>query len=170
MIDLNKLTEWLTQKITLWTGSIYGFTTACLLIILWACFGPFTDWSDTWQLWINTGTTLITFLMVFLIQRSQNKELLAIHIKLNELIHAVREANNAVIKVEQKPESEVQKIYNEVYNNNMSEQVIATELLTTESKASAERAKAEKSAADDKQAFAKLLEEAKANDKNRKDN
>lgn len=67
-------------------GSSYAFISALTIVILWAICGPFFDFSETWQLVINTGTTIITFLMVFLIQKSQNKDSLAIQLKLNELV------------------------------------------------------------------------------------
>jgi low affinity Fe/Cu permease len=84
---------------------------AMLTIIVWGITGPIFRWSDTWQLVINTSTTIITFLMVFLIQRGQNKEVLALHIKLNELIRASAEAHNALINVEKLPEAIVKKLH-----------------------------------------------------------
>lgn len=83
---LTQLAEQFSGAITRWTGSTIAFVLACLVIVVWGVTGPLFDYSDTWQLAINTGTTIVTFLMVFLIQRSQNKDSLAIQLKLNELV------------------------------------------------------------------------------------
>jgi low affinity Fe/Cu permease len=93
--------------VTHWTGSTVGFILALLVIVVWAATGPIFHWSDTWQLVINTGTTIITFLMVFLIQRSQNKDSLAIQLKLNELVAAMEGASNRLISVEDLSEQEL---------------------------------------------------------------
>jgi low affinity Fe/Cu permease len=77
------------------------------LVLLWAASGPFFHFSDTWQLVINTGTTIVTFLMVFLIQNSQNREGDALHAKLDELIRAVNEAQNSFIGLERRSEKEI---------------------------------------------------------------
>ena len=81
---------------------------ALLVILVWAVTGPMLGYSDTWQLVINTGTTIVTFLMVFLIQRSQNKDAHAVHLKLNELVAAVHGASNRLINVEDLSEHEVE--------------------------------------------------------------
>lgn len=78
------------------------------LIIIWALLGPIFNYSDTWQLFINTGTTIITFLMVFIIQQSQNKDTVAIHLKLNELIASQKNASNRLIDVEDLTEEELE--------------------------------------------------------------
>lgn len=88
-------------------GSSSAFMVAVLLILVWLITGPIFDYSDTWQLVINTGTTIITFLMVFLIQRSQNKESIAIHLKLNELVAAHSKASNRLVSVEDLTEEEL---------------------------------------------------------------
>jgi low affinity Fe/Cu permease len=102
-----RLANWTTQ----WTGSTVGFTTAVMLIVVWLLTGPACGFSDTWQLVINTSTTIITFLMLFLVQRSQNKELLALHIKLNELIKALPAARDALANVENLPEKTVKELH-----------------------------------------------------------
>jgi low affinity Fe/Cu permease len=79
-------------------------------VVVWAITGPLFHWSDTWQLVINTGTTIVTFLMVFLVQRTQNRDGLAIQIKLNELVAAVQGASNRLIDVEDLSEQELQTI------------------------------------------------------------
>jgi low affinity Fe/Cu permease len=81
-------------------GSRWAFIAAIVVILLWGVTGPIFHFSDTWQLVINTGTTIVTFLMVFLIQNTQNRDARAIHLKLNELIHAVDKAKNRMIDVE----------------------------------------------------------------------
>jgi low affinity Fe/Cu permease len=91
---------------TKWTGSSAAFVLAVGVVIVWLITGPLFGYSDTWQLVINTGTTIITFLMVFLIQRSQNKESLALQLKLNELVAAVTGASNRLINVEDLSEDE----------------------------------------------------------------
>ena len=89
------------------TGSTGAFIIACCIIIVWAAVGPVFHFSDTWQLVINTGTSLVTFLMVFLIQKSQNKDSLAIQVKLNELVAANALASNRIISVEDLTEEEL---------------------------------------------------------------
>lgn len=102
--------SWLEQasgKVTAWAGSSIAFAVAFGVIILWAVTGPLFNYSDTWQLVINTSTTIITFLMVFLIQRSQNKDSHAVHLKLNELVAAIEGASNRLISAEDLSEEEV---------------------------------------------------------------
>jgi len=95
-----KLFDRFSSRVTKATGSPAAFMIAFLVIIVWAISGPIFKFSDTWQLVINTGTTIITFLMVFIIQQSQNKDTIAIHLKLNELIASVETASNRMIDVE----------------------------------------------------------------------
>ena len=85
---------------TRFTGTVPAFTIALATVVVWAVSGPVFGFSDTWQLVINTGTTVVTFLMVFLIQQTQNKDGLAIQLKLNELVAAVDGASNRLISVE----------------------------------------------------------------------
>jgi len=89
-----------SSKVTKVTGKPVAFILACAIIIVWAVTGPIFKFSDTWQLVINTGTTIITFLMVFVIQQSQNKDTIALQIKLNELIASSQNASNRLIDVE----------------------------------------------------------------------
>ena len=97
---LSQFFDRFSSKITKATGKPVAFIMACVIIILWAITGPIFQFSDTWQLVINTGTTIITFLMVFVIQQSQNKDTIALQIKLNELIASSRDASNRLIDVE----------------------------------------------------------------------
>ncbi|PYR93103.1 MAG: low affinity iron permease family protein [Acidobacteria bacterium] len=99
--------EHFSSTVTRWTGSSTAFGIACAIIVAWAALGPAFRFSDTWQLVINTGTTIVTFLMVFLIQRSQNKDSLALQLKLNELVAAVEGASNRLIDVEDLSEEEL---------------------------------------------------------------
>jgi len=91
-------------------GSRWSFVAAIGVIVAWGITGPFFHYSDTWQLVINTGTTIVTFLMVFLIQNTQNRDARAIHLKLNELIHAVDKAKNQMIDVEKLSELELEDL------------------------------------------------------------
>ena len=104
---LNVALERFSHHATAWTGSTWAFSIAVAIIIVWAVTGPVFGFSDTWQLVINTGTTIVTFLMVFLIQRTQNKDSRAIHLKLNELIAALHGASNRLIGAEDLTEDEV---------------------------------------------------------------
>src|SRR4249919_2391928 len=90
----------MATKVTKASGKPAAFIIACLLIIVWGVTGPIFHFSDTWQLVINTGTTIITFLMVFIIQQTQNKDTTAIQLKLNELIAATATASNRLVDVE----------------------------------------------------------------------
>jgi len=105
-----KLAAWITRV----AGSTPAFIFALLLVLIWGATGPIFHYSETWQLVINTGTTIITFLMVFLIQKTQNKDSLAIQLKLNELIAAHEFASNRLVNVEGMTEEElkvIQKYY-----------------------------------------------------------
>ena len=103
--------EALSTAVTKWTGSTTAFALAAGVIVVWLISGPLFGFSDTWQLVINTGTTIVTFLMVFLIQRSQNKDSLAIHLKLNELVAAMQGASNRLIDVESLSEKELATLH-----------------------------------------------------------
>jgi low affinity Fe/Cu permease len=81
-------------------GSKWAFTSATVLIVLWALLGPYFHYSDAWQLVVNTATTIVTFLIVFLIQNTQNRDARAIHLKLDEIIHAIKGARNEMINIE----------------------------------------------------------------------
>jgi low affinity Fe/Cu permease len=102
--------ETFSEAVTRWAGGTGAFITALGIIVVWGALGPLFDFSDTWQLVINTGTTIVTFLMVFLIQRSQNKDAVAIHLKLNELVAAMHGASNRLIDVEALTEAELEAL------------------------------------------------------------
>lgn len=107
---VKSLMEVVAAKVTQGAGSSGALFLATLTIVVWLVSGPFFNFSDTWQLVINTGTTIVTFLMVFLIQRTQNKESHATNLKLNELIAALHGASNKLICVEDLPEAELAQL------------------------------------------------------------
>ncbi|MDX6694447.1 MAG: hypothetical protein QOF02_2050 [Blastocatellia bacterium] len=108
---ISGMLERFSLKITTWAGSSWAFIIAFAIIIVWGVTGPIFKFSDTWQLVINTGTTIVTFLMVFLIQRAQNKDALAIHLKLNEIVASLDGASNRLIDVEDLTESEIKVLH-----------------------------------------------------------
>jgi low affinity Fe/Cu permease len=97
----------IAAKVSEATGSFWAFSIAALVIVAWAVSGPVFHFSDTWQLVINTGTTIVTFLMVFVIQHAQNRDTRAMHLKLNELIAALEGASNRLIDVEDLADEEL---------------------------------------------------------------
>ena len=103
--------ETLASSATKATGSTPAFLIAFAIVLIWAAAGPVFHYSETWQMVINTGTTIITFLMVFLIQKAQNKESLAIQLKLNELVAAHEFASNRLVDVENMTEDELKVIH-----------------------------------------------------------
>jgi low affinity Fe/Cu permease len=94
-------------------GSPWAFAASVLTVLIWAALGPAHDYSDTWQLVINTGTTIVTFLMVFLIQNTQNRDARAIHLKLDELIRASTKARNQLIDLENMSNQELDELHAE---------------------------------------------------------
>ena len=110
----SKISEFLekfSHQATKATGTSLAFVLAALVIVVWAITGPLFNYSNTWQLVINTGTTIVTFLMVFLIQRAQNKDALALHLKLNEIVAALEGASNRLIDVEDLSEPEIDALH-----------------------------------------------------------
>ncbi len=105
---MKKLFDKFSSRVTAATGSSTAFIGAFLVIIIWGVTGPFFNFSDTWQLVINTSTTIITFLMVFVIQQSQNKDTKALHLKLNELIACNKLASNRLIDIEDLTADEIE--------------------------------------------------------------
>jgi low affinity Fe/Cu permease len=101
------------QKTALWTGHPFAFLLAVTVIVVWVVTGPMFNYSDTWQLVINTGTTIVTFLMVFLIQNTQNRDTLAIQLKLSELVLAMKEADNEFASIEDLTDEELQELHEE---------------------------------------------------------
>lgn len=108
--QVNPGNDWFGHLATIaswWLGSKWGFAGAAIVIFVWAGSGPFFRYSDTWQLVINTGTTIVTFLMVFLIQNTQNRDARAINLKLDELIRAVDHAWDSMINIEKLSDAEL---------------------------------------------------------------
>jgi low affinity Fe/Cu permease len=103
----SRFATWVTSK----TGSTPAFLVALGIVAVWGLTGPLFHYSDTWQLVINTGTTIVTFLMVFLIQRAQNKDALAVQLKLNEIVAAMDGASNRLISVEDLDEHELDVLH-----------------------------------------------------------
>lgn len=110
--DRSGLLERFSHHATMVSGTSYAFLVALSAIVIWAATGPLFGFSNTWQLVINTGTTIVTFLMVFLIQRAQNKDAVAIHLKLNEIVAAMEGASNRLIDVEDLSEAEIAVLRN----------------------------------------------------------
>lgn len=120
-----KFFETLASKVTKASGSNGAIIIAFCIVLFWALTGPFFHYSETWQLVINTGTTIITFLMVFLIQKAQNKDSLAVHLKLNELIKSHKESSNRLIDVENLNEDQILIIQKRYENlNKMNQQAL----------------------------------------------
>jgi low affinity Fe/Cu permease len=103
--------EKFARRATQWTGRPWAFGVALAIVVAWLATGPVFHFSDTWQLVINTGTTIVTFLMVFLIQQTQNKDTKAIELKLNELVAAVAGASNRLIGIEDLSEKELDTLH-----------------------------------------------------------
>jgi len=110
-VGLTERFENFSQRVTHAVGRPWAFLIAMLVIIVWAVTGPLFDFGDTWQLVINTGTTIITFLMVFLIQQTQNKDSKAMELKLNELVAATKGASNRLIDVEALTEDDLDVLH-----------------------------------------------------------
>jgi low affinity Fe/Cu permease len=99
-----------SARVSQFAGHYVVFIAALAVILIWALTGPLFGFSDTWQLVINTGTTIITFLMVFLIQNTQNRDALATHLKLDEIIRALEEANNEIISAEDESDERLKQL------------------------------------------------------------
>ena len=113
------------QKTALWTGHPFAFLLAVTVVAVWVVTGPMFNYSDTWQLVINTGTTIVTFLMVFLIQNTQNRDTMAIQLKLSELVLAMKEADNQFASIEDLTDEELQELHAECHER---AKVVATHL------------------------------------------
>jgi low affinity Fe/Cu permease len=101
------------QATAAWSGHAIAFSLALAIVIAWIVTGPIFNYSDTWQLVINTGTTIVTFLMVFLIQNTQNRDMMAVQLKLSELVLAMKEAENRFISIEDLSDEDLKKLHEE---------------------------------------------------------
>jgi low affinity Fe/Cu permease len=110
---MEKLFRTLATRASWTAGQPVTFLVAISIVIIWAVSGPLFNFSNTWQLFINTGTTVVTFLMVFLIQNTQNRDSMAVHIKLDELIKAIRGARNTMVNIEELSDQELEALQNE---------------------------------------------------------
>ena len=110
---MNELFRKLAHTASAAAGAPWAFITAASLILVWAATGPLFGFSDTWQLVINTSTTILTFLMVFLIQNTQNRDAKAMHLKLDELIRSIQGARNALVNLEDLSDAELAKLHQE---------------------------------------------------------
>ena len=109
-LGINIVFDRFARSVTGWAGSPAAFGLAFLVVVVWAATGPIFHYSETWQLVINTGTTIITFLMVFVIQQSQNKDSVALHLKLNELLASQKGASNSLVDIEKLDEGQLEKV------------------------------------------------------------
>ena len=107
---MHELFRTFSQRTSGLTGSPVGFGLAVAVIVVWAVTGPLFGYSDSWQLVINTGTTIVTFLMVFLIQNTQNRDTRAVHLKLDELLRAVQDARNSMLDLENLTDEELDRL------------------------------------------------------------
>src|SRR5438552_6204750 len=107
---MNELFRHFAQRISQLVGSSWAFILAVVIILVWAVTGPVFHFSDTWQLVINTGTTIVTFLIVFLIQNTQNRDARALHLKLDEVIRAIQGAHNEMIDIEKLSDAELEEL------------------------------------------------------------
>jgi len=110
-------TSWFSQlaaKTSAWTGKPVAFLCAVALIVIWGVTGPIFGYSDTWQLVVNTGTTIVTFLMVFLIQNTQNRDTLALQVKLSELILSLQNADDKLAFIEDTAETDLEEIHDDL--------------------------------------------------------
>ena len=110
---MNNIFRKLSNKFSYWVGTPPAFVIALSVILIWATSGPFFGFSDTWQLVINTGTTIVTFTMVFLIQNTQNRDAKATHLKLDELIRVVKGARNSLVDIEENSDEDLELIHQE---------------------------------------------------------
>jgi low affinity Fe/Cu permease len=108
---MNELFRKFSHHVSKIVGSAGAFVFAVGLIVAWAATGPLFDFSDTWQLVINTGTTIVTFMIVFLIQNTQNRDAKAIHLKLDELVRATHNARNSILDAENMPDEELERLH-----------------------------------------------------------
>jgi low affinity Fe/Cu permease len=124
----------ISNRVAHWSGSYLTFVGAVAIVLIWAATGPLFGFSDTWQLVINTGTTVVTFLMVFLIQNTQNRDARAVHLKLDELIRAIDGADNGMLNAEGDTDAELTEL-KRYYDRLCAEQTVIKAKLNLASQA-----------------------------------
>ena len=132
---LNEAFHKFSQESARVLGSVWSFAIALTVVAVWAITGPIFNYSEEWQLVINTGTTIVTFLMVFLIQNTQNRDARALHLKLDELIRAITEARTGLVDLEDLPEEELDRLANEFKSLSKTEKQEVCEKATAKSSA-----------------------------------
>jgi low affinity Fe/Cu permease len=143
---MNDLFRKFAQKISIMAGTPWSFSLAIAVILIWAVTGPIFDFSDTWQLVINTGTTIITFLMVFLIQNTQNRDAQVMHLKLDELLRVIKDARTGMIDLEEVPDEELQKLQGEFHRlGEMNRSLVHDDIMDIERELRSRRSKKEES-------------------------
>lgn len=110
---MNEVFRIIAHRISGAMGSSWAFILAVIIVIVWALSGPFFDYSESWQLVINTGTTILTFLMVFLIQNTQNRDSKALHLKMDEMIYKTKRARNSLVDLEDLPDKNLEELEKE---------------------------------------------------------
>lgn len=141
MSNLKAYFEKVARKISEYAGKPLTFTIAFIIVVIWAVTGPLFGYSDTWQLVINTGTTIITFLMVFLVQSAQNRDSKAVQLKLDELIYKLHRANNIMIDIENLSDDELTILAEKYRKIRTSGDVDALEELKSETRAATKQHK-----------------------------
>jgi low affinity Fe/Cu permease len=112
-VSVNEKFNQFSHRASKLLGSSHAFIIALLVVVVWLATGPLFGWSDTWQLFINTGTTIVTFLMVFVIQNSQNRDAVGLHLKIDELIRATRGARNRMIDLAKLSDAQLDQLEQE---------------------------------------------------------
>ena len=129
---MNEVFSRLANKTSRQAGRASTFVVSILIVLVWAMSGPFFGWSDTWQLVINTGTTIITFLIVFLIQNTQNRDTQALHLKIDELIRVTLDARNSMMNLEDSTEKEIEAVKAELQDLTGDEPAAAAKIVAVE--------------------------------------
>jgi len=132
------------QTTSYWTGHPFAFLLTAAVIVVWVVSGPFFHYSDTWQLVINTGTTIVTFLMVFLIQNTQNRDMMAVQLKLSELVLGLKGAKNKFVSIEDLTDSELQELHNDCRNARRNDRTAPSNIVAAANPAMASISRAPK--------------------------
>jgi low affinity Fe/Cu permease len=143
---MNELFRKFAHKISILSGTPWSFSLAIGVILIWAITGPIFDFSDTWQLVINTGTTIITFLMVFLIQNTQNRDAQVMHLKLDELLRVIKDARTGLIDLEEVTDEQLHKLQGEFQRlGEMNRSLVDDDIMDIEKELQSRRSKKDES-------------------------